>query len=207
MTTKEIAGATGKDVSTVQRWIKKMNGKMQSIDGKMQSSNSTNPADFDLPETIAIIESGMGKNAANLYRMSATKQHLQNDKAPTQNAEVAQLGAMVANLAIMMQESMKMMLSQQNQITAILSQKTQLSIETKQAPRLSPRDELRMIVNKAAKESGDYSGAWKTLYTEIYYRLHINAQERAKNAKTTAIEILDSEGQLENAVSIAMEIF
>jgi len=207
MTTKEIAGATGKDVSTVQRWIKKMNGKMQSIDGKMQSSNSTNPADFDLPETIAIIESGMGKNAANLYRMSATKQHLQNDKVPTQNAEVAQLGAMVANLAIMMQESMKMMLSQQNQITAILSQKTQLSIETKQAPRLSPRDELRMIVNKAAKESGDYSGAWKTLYTEIYYRLHINAQERAKNAKTTAIEILDSEGQLENAVAIAREIF
>ena len=88
MTTKEIAKAVGKDVSSVQRWVKRMNGKMQSIDGKMQYSNSTNPADFDLTETISIIENGMGKNAANLYRMNAIKQPLQNDKLPIQNADV-----------------------------------------------------------------------------------------------------------------------
>lgn len=196
MTTKEIAEATGKDVSTVQRWIKKMNGKMQSIDGKMQSSNSTNPADFDLTETIAIIENGMGKNAAALYRMSAAKQPLQNEKLPTQNAEVARMDRLEGMLE-------KLLLVVGNlAIATVQPKKAELP-----APKLAPRDELRMIVNKAAQTSGDYSGVWKTLYTEIYYRLHINATERAKNAKTSAIDILEAEGLLESAVLIAREIF
>jgi len=189
MTIKEMAEVAGVSTETVSRKVKEM------YPDRVKNGKSTR---LIQSEALTVMAELRKKNFV---------EPLQNDKVPLQNAEVAQLGAMVANLAIMMQESMKMMVSQQNQITAILSQKTQLSIETKQTPKLSPRDELRMIVNKAAKESGDYSGAWKTLYTEIYYRLHINAQERAKNAKTTAIEILDSEGQLENAVAIAREIF
>jgi beta-lactamase class A len=47
MTTKQIAEAVGKDITTVQRWVKKTGGKMQSIDRKMQSSTSTHPADYD----------------------------------------------------------------------------------------------------------------------------------------------------------------
>lgn len=74
MTTKEIAQATGKNMTTVQRWIKKMGGEMQSIGVKMQSSSSSHPADFDLDETIAIIGEGMGKNAAEIYRMNAAAQ-------------------------------------------------------------------------------------------------------------------------------------
>lgn len=71
MTTKQIAEAVGRDITTVQRWIKRLDGKMPSIDCKMQSSTSTNPADFDLEETIKIIEIGLGKNAASLYRQNA----------------------------------------------------------------------------------------------------------------------------------------
>ena len=35
MTTKEIAGATGKDERTVQRWVRKAGDKMSSISDKM----------------------------------------------------------------------------------------------------------------------------------------------------------------------------
>ena len=73
MTTREIAKATGKGERTVQRWVQNMTAKMASISDKMAASSSTHPADFDLEETIAIIEEGMGKNAAAIYRENAAK--------------------------------------------------------------------------------------------------------------------------------------
>lgn len=96
MTTKEIAEAVGKDISTVQRWVKKMNGKMQSIDGKMQSSTSTNPADFTYEETLAIIEHGMGKNAAGVYRMNAKSRNPETSDIVTRS-DLAVFGAAIVS--------------------------------------------------------------------------------------------------------------
>ena len=76
MTTREIAQATGKGERTVQRWIQNMTAKMASISDKMAASSSTHPADFDLEETIAIIEEGMGKNAAAIYRSNASRKQM-----------------------------------------------------------------------------------------------------------------------------------
>ena len=73
MTSREIAQATGKGERTVQRWVQNMTAKMTSISDKMAVSSSTHPADFDLEETIAIIEEGMGKNAAAIYRSNASR--------------------------------------------------------------------------------------------------------------------------------------
>jgi hypothetical protein len=75
------------------------------------------------------------------------------------------------------------------------------------APPIATRDELRRIINKAAQESGDYPGTWNQLYEEIYYRLHINARERAKNAGVPAIDILEAEGYLPDSIAIARAIF
>ena len=71
MTTKQIAEAVGKDITTVQRWVKKLSGKMQSVNGKMQSSTSTHPADYTEQETIAIIRAGMGEETAGVYKANA----------------------------------------------------------------------------------------------------------------------------------------
>jgi hypothetical protein len=78
MTTKQIAESVGRDERSVQRWIKKaackmqsVGDKMSSVGDKMSSSTSTYPADYTLEETLAIIEAGMGKNAAGVYRASA----------------------------------------------------------------------------------------------------------------------------------------
>jgi hypothetical protein len=198
MTTKEIAEATGKDVSTVQRWIKKMNGKMQSIDSKMQSSNSTNPADFNLEETIFIIEYGMGKNAAALYRMSAKDGHVQNDDVSRQNdyvtkSDMAEFGKSLVS------EIFKQMMP--------LIQVNTKPVYQIEAPQIDLRAQLRQVMNTAARVSGDYSGAWNMLYNEIYYRLHINVKERAKNADCKPLDILEAENQLNNAILIAREIF
>ena len=85
MNTREIAKTTGKDISTVQRWAKKASRIMQSIDGKMQSSTSTHPADYSFDETLAIIEAGMGKNAAAILQTYANVQG-----QPTTNEKVGQ---------------------------------------------------------------------------------------------------------------------
>jgi transposase len=75
MTTKQIADAVGKEERTVQRWVKALGDKMSSINDKMSSSSPVNPADYDLEETLAIIEQGMGKNAADVYRLNAASKN------------------------------------------------------------------------------------------------------------------------------------
>ena len=140
------------------------------------------------------------KEAIEIMRLARKKGFIQ----PRQNADVVTRSDLASFGTAIVSEVIKQLMPM---ILASSGHPATLAIESKQTPKLAPRDELRMIVNKAAKESGDYSGTWKTLYTEIYYRLHINATERAKNAKTTAIDILDSENLLEDAILIAKEIF
>jgi hypothetical protein len=88
-----------------------------------------------------------------------------------------------------------------------LIQGTQKQVYQIEAPQIDLRSQLRQVMNTAARSSGDYAGAWNMLYNEIYYRLHINAKERAKNADCKPLDILEAENQLSNAVLIAREIF
>jgi len=80
MTTKEIAESVGKAERTVQGWVKNTGAKIASVGAKIASAGHGVYADFTLEETLIIIEYGMGKNAANVYRMNASQ--------PTQNTEV-----------------------------------------------------------------------------------------------------------------------
>jgi len=73
MNTKEIAIAVSRDERSIQRWIKKVSEKNVGIGVKYSSSSPKNPADFTLEETIAIIEQGLGKNAAEMYASNARK--------------------------------------------------------------------------------------------------------------------------------------
>lgn len=73
MTIKEIAESVGKESRTVRRWTGKASDKMSVIADKMSASSPMSPADFDLEEVILIIETGMGKNAAAVYRQNAAQ--------------------------------------------------------------------------------------------------------------------------------------
>jgi len=71
MTTKEIAEAVGKTERSVRNWVAKVAENFSAVAEKSSASTSTYPADYDLEETCLIIEEGIGKNAADLFRMGA----------------------------------------------------------------------------------------------------------------------------------------
>ena len=77
-----------------------------------------------------------------------------------------------------------------------------------EAPPKPTRSALRELVNKYAHEKtkDNYSEAWRDLYTEIYYRLHINVTTRAKNEGIKAIDYLDREGMISDAMAIMREL-
>ena len=72
MTVREIAQAVGKDERSVARWVSSLSDKMTEISDKVSKAKATSKAaDYSLFETCAIIEEGMGKAAASIYRANA----------------------------------------------------------------------------------------------------------------------------------------
>jgi len=184
MTTKEIAEAVGKEERTIRRWVARIADKMPVVKDKMSASSPMKPADYDLEETCAIIEIGLGKNAASLFRENSRR------SAPSSEDRISRLEGLVERLVLVL-------------IPAASTGK-QLAIP---AAPLATRDELRRIVAKAGQASGDFRGAWGTLYQEIYYRLHRNVRECAKNRGMDTLDYVEEEGLLPDAVAIAREVF
>ena len=192
MTTKEIAEAVGKDERTVRRWIKAVADKMSVVKDKMSASSPVNPADYDLDETVAIIEYGMGKNAASLYRMNAS-QSSQNDEVPAiQNAD-----ARIDRLEAMVEKLCATMMSQ-------IAQPTQKAIP---ALKMKPRAELNMIVRQAGKSEDAFREAWGELYKHAYYRLGVNFTLRAKARDMATLDYVEQEGFIVDLLAIARDIF
>jgi len=71
MTVKEIAEAVGKTDRAVRGWARRVAENNSVMAEKISVSTSTYPADYTFDETCAIIEQGMGKNAAGVYRAAA----------------------------------------------------------------------------------------------------------------------------------------
>jgi len=75
MTTKQIAKAVNKTERSVHNWVKKLSEKNAEVSEKIAEARKTSkPADYDLNETIEIIEIGLGKNAAMIYKQNAEQQ-------------------------------------------------------------------------------------------------------------------------------------
>lgn len=77
MTTKQIADAAGKPEQTVRNWIRSLASKSDAIKSKLDASSPMNPADYTLAEVCQIIEEGMGKAAADVYRTNAAHAEMQ----------------------------------------------------------------------------------------------------------------------------------
>jgi len=77
MTVKEIAKATGKQERAVHNWAKETSAKNADIYAKIAKARRTSkPADYTLGESCQIIETGMGKTAADVYRTNAANAEL-----------------------------------------------------------------------------------------------------------------------------------
>lgn len=195
MTVKQIAEVTGKDERTVQRWVKKTSDKMSSINDKMSSSSPMKPADYDFEETCLIIESGMGKNAAGVFRANADRQ------LPTvSDSDLDRLFKTAMVTLTTMVESLN------SRITRIETQQEEKKALLP-APGKSPRAELSQVVRQLAhaKYDDNFNTAWHFLYKELLYRCHINVVTRAKNEGLRPIDIIENENLLDTAVSIIVE--
>lgn len=104
MTNKEISELCKVDLRTVQLWAKKVGEKISSIGEKISSSTSTYPADFTLPETIAIIRAGGNDTLADLLAQNANEKKspaIPNGKQLEQLRLMMMAGGDTARMAMM----------------------------------------------------------------------------------------------------------
>ena len=196
MTTREIAEAVGKDERTVQRWAKKTGDKMSSISDKLSSIGKTGkPADYDLDETCAIIETGMGKNAASLFRENA-----KHSIAPAQGSSLTArdmevIGGIVASVMANLSARIGHIEQRIDQRQALLP-----------APEVKPRDNISRIVRQYAHDNNvEFRQAWGELYREYGYRTNSNPTISARNRGMGIIDYIEAEGMIGTLESIAID--
>jgi hypothetical protein len=162
---------------------------VNSIRLKAGSKDSRHPADYTLEETIAIIEAGMGKNAAGIFRANAEK------PAPDTASITAIIRETITAMVPVFLEVVRGAIPPQ-QIAAL------------PAPaELSQRDQLRRVVNGYARRSGDHAGAWRELYCQFYYRYHRNIRECARNRGIDTLDYAENEGIMNDLLSLAVSLY
>ena len=196
MNVKEIAQAVGKTERTVHNWIEKVSAKIAQVSEKVAQAKATSkPADYTIDETIAIIEQGMGKNAAAIFRENAGNKPKEIDN----RTDIAFISGIVA-------ETIK-------QLWPLLNNQNQQGNQpvkqiTENPPEMSLRNKLNQIVRDSCDRTSEpYGQAWTRLYKDICYRFEININVRSKNLGITPIEYLEQEGLLEKAIICAQELF
>src|SRR5574344_2161746 len=95
MTVKELAQFTGKSETTVQRWVKKANCKMQLCNNKMQLQRG-HETDFKLEEVEAILNSSsMSKDAVSILIANAKKSQQRDCGSMLTQKDMAAISAVV----------------------------------------------------------------------------------------------------------------
>lgn len=202
MNVKEIAQTVNKDERSVRRWVKKASDKMSGLTDKMSDAEKTKkPADYTFEETIAIIESGLGKNAALIWKTNAEKR---NAMYPIPTMEIAAESDSV-------RRGMELVFGAIGKLDERLA-KIETRIEQRQAllpaPSMKPRDHINKIVREYANNNHvHFPDAYARLYREFGYRTNSNPSVAAKNRGMTIIDYIESEGQIETLESVAVEIF
>jgi len=197
MNTREIASAVNKNDRSVQRWIKTLSVKVSSINDKMSSSSPMSPADYNLAETCMIIEHGLGKNAAEIFRMNAS--HIQPIAVSNLTDKEIELISTVVSFTI------KALLPHLNN-PVLKEPEKQLTFND--VPEKSKRAELREIINKYTAHRGcNHIEVWSQLYQQIYYRMNINVKLCADNRGMDKLDYIEKEGLLNEVLSLAKKLF
>lgn len=198
MTSKEIAVAVGKTERSVQMWAKKTGEKISQVGEKIsQAAESKKPADFDLAETCEIIQHGMGKNAADLYRMSAA----QPGKPVRQVGQVGQVDEdRIARIAA------------RAAVAAIREMFPHMagpaaSVPFAMLPSLPPldlRSQFRDAIHEARISTGEeYGILYNRVYRELRNRARVDVHALARNHGTSAMDETERAGLLPLAIQIA----
>lgn len=191
MTTKEIAEAVGKDERSIQRWVKRLGDKVSSIGDKVSSSSPMRPADYTIDESVQIIEVGLGKNAASLFRENAGR------SVPT----------VLEQMSDTRMDRLEAMMERLIGLVAVLVPPQVQARAALPAPNpLTLRAELNQVIRRGAK--GDETGMrWSKLYYEFYYRNRINIKVKAENCGMQKLDFAEKKGLLPELLSLAYTLF
>lgn len=192
MTTRQIAQAVGKTERCVQGWAKRAGENISSVGEKVSSAGHGKPADYTLDETVAIIQVGLGRNAAALFRKNAER------AAPTTSAE---------SIAAIVRETVAAMVPML--IAAVQGAIPKRTVAELPAPEeISERDQLRRVVNRYAARLGEggFRQAWAEIYADFYYRYHRNIRECAKNRGMDTLDYVEAEGLMGSLLAVAINL-
>lgn len=199
MTTKQIAESVNRPEKTVRTWASKASAKMAAMTAKMAKATSTHPADWDLDEACLIIEIGLGKNAAALYRESAKK---------TEAPQVVAGSSLTARDLEMVATLVTAIMTKMESRVANIETKVEARQALLPSPTIEPRARVNMIVRDYVEKTGNqHSAAWGELYKQFSYRTHSNPKVSAKNRGMTILDYIEAEGQIETLEAVAFDIF
>lgn len=203
MNTREIAQTTGRDERSVRRWVKKASDKMTVVADKMTASSPTHPADYNFDETLAIIEAGMGKNAAAIWKTNAPV--TQKAQLPTGSSLTEKdIHLISAVVSMTVSETMKRLDDRVAKIESRVEERQALL----PAPQISRRDHINKLAREYATKTGvNFSESYSTLYREFGYRTNSNPSLSAKNRGMAIIDYIEAEGQIDTLEAVAMEVF
>ena len=195
MTTKEIAEAVGKTERGVRNWVNRLAENNALVKEKLSASSPMKPANYDLDETCAIIEQGMGKNAAGLFRENAKNKTVPAVGSSLTARDMEVIGGVVAAIMAAMNTRVE---------------KIEAKIEQRQAllppPQIKPRDNVNKIVREYAHaHSIEHSAAFGDLYREFGYRTNTDPRRAAKNRGMAIIDYIETEGMIETLEAVAIE--
>lgn len=184
MTTKQMADVAGVSVDTIARKAKEL------FPAKMEARKKTV---FAEKEAIEIIKSVRKKNMVELP---------QNAAELPQNAEVSRAMLIMAEAMDRMTKVMEKM------VEKIIPESIQPRPALPEAPKLTPRDRINMIVREYATKAGKtYQEAWGTLYKDFSYRTHQNVTVCASRQNMPTLDYIEIEGQLETLEAVARDLF
>lgn len=211
MTVKELADFTGKNVTTVTRWIKK--AQMHNADTQMQYALvKGHEKDFSVDEIEFILQhSSMSKDAISILMENA-----RHDKVPTDSTQFVtkrELTSILSELTIAITSAITKAMPEIITQT-VKSLKDEHLVDNKSerglfpAPEMAPRAHINMLVRDyATKNSMEYRDVWRELYRQFGYRTNTNPGISAKNRGMNIIDYIDSEGQLETLEAVAVDVF
>lgn len=204
MNTKEIALAVNKTERSVRNWAKKVAEKNSVVAEKISASSPMNPADFTLEETIAIIEQGLGKNAAEMYASNARKSTGKLISLPESSLSQKDIEVISTIVSVTVAETIKQLDGRMTNIEQKIEERRALL----PAPEIAPRDRINMIIRDYAERNRmPFAAAYSELYKIFNYTYGCNVNASAKHRGVAIIEYIESEGLIENLESVAVSRF
>ena len=208
MTLKEIAKLCGRSESTVRRWIQTSAISAGLFARMADAKDRKEPARFSQSEVVEIVRASGNQTLASLL---ADQQN-----QPPENASQTDLYKITEAIAAALHTQARILDRIEQRVGDLeqhgASPRSLRAPEQSEPPAISPRNQLvRLMRQFGAKlrrngASDGHRDAWRALCQELLYRKEVNVALRARNANKRNIDIIEEQGLLVEAVTIAQAL-